>query len=600
MKFNSEHIYKPQRILYFIKPTEEEKNDFFLGIIPDVLAKYNGSFGTYSAPSLYILNSEAKSIEVIGIEYRPNDSRIKYPSDLQSIELKETFLVAALDTEDHVFDDNFLLESISYLKNKLKSKEFQHGIQIKQEPEIIQLSTINNINQLYIQAEATKGQEAFDFPKAHTDTEQQLIDKAYKDSITNYYNWNYIWPIIAGFGYKGIQDYCFVHFDVKDYKAINIVYGHGTGNAVLQRIVEHMKKQDWIYYSARCHNDNFAMMIKDMPQKELKEKLETFFSELSTLEEDPNYRIYYRCGVVPMRNTLLLGDRVADAGKQVQRMGNKSYETEVLFYTDKMHEELAWTSKIKAYLGTAIKNDEFLVYFQPKYDIENEHIHGAEALIRWKFHGRDLLPPARFIPVFENGGLISKLDDIVLHKVCQYLKKWESEKLPLYPISINLSRKRMGNPDLVNHLTAIVDSYGVDHNLIDFELTESAAYDNHNMMINIIENLKKNGFKISMDDFGTGYSTLSLLTTMPMDTIKIDKSFVDKIGNSDDNDKECTLIKNIIRMAKEMKFTCLTEGAESKSQIEKLKEFGCEIVQGFYYSKPLPSEEYEMILKNHK
>lgn len=600
MNFFKAHLYKPDRILYFIKPTLEEKNDFYLGILPDTLSKYDGVFGTYDSPGLFIIKQGDITCEVIGIEFRPNDNRITYPVDLEYIYLKGSFMISAMDTEDCTFDDGILQKSISHLKDSLKDISFPHNIKICQEAEIIQFYTSNNTNRLFIQAQALNGAESFEITPPTTEYEKQLSKLAYKDTITNYYNWNYLWPIIGGFGYKGIQDFSFAHFDVKDFKALNIVYGHEIGNAVLTRITEHMQKQDWIYYSCRCDNDNFAMMIKDMPEEELKAKLTQFFNELSVLKEDKHYHIYYRCGVVPMKNSLLLSDRVADAGKQVQRMGNKSYETEVLFYTDKMHDELEWTSKIKAYLETAIANNEFLVYLQPKFDIQTEEIQGAEALIRWKFHNKALLPPARFIPIFENGGLISKVDDIVLHKVCEYIARWEKAGYPLYPISINLSRKRMGNPRLVEHLTKIVDTYGIDHSLIDFELTESAAYDNQSIMINTIMGLKKNGFRISIDDFGTGYSTLSLLTSVPMDTIKIDKSFVDKIGTVDENDKECTLIKNIIRMAKEMKFTCLTEGAESKSQIEKLRKYGCEIVQGYYYSKPLPVEEYETILRKQK
>ncbi len=294
-----------------------------------------------------------------------------------------------------------------------------------------------------------------------------------------------------------------------------------------------------------------------------------------------------------MRNTLLLGDRVADAGKQVQRLGTKPYETEVLFYTEKMHDDLEWSIRTRLYFDTAIKKDEFLIYLQPKYDIGSEKLCGAEALIRWNYHGTQLLSPARFIPIFETGGLITKLDDIVLHKVCSCLKRWEKEGLPLYPISVNVSRKSMGVAGLSEHLTEIVDMYGVDHSLIDFELTESAAYDNQEYMISVIKNLKKNGFKISMDDFGTGYSSLSLLSLMPFDTIKIDKSFVDAIGINKECAKECVTIKHIITMSKDLEFECLAEGAERKEQVELLKKFGCDIIQGYYYSKPLPVEEYE-------
>lgn len=594
MDINCGRVYKPNRILYYILPTKEEKRDFFLGKIPEVLAAFDGAFGTYDYPGLFQLNDGEKQTEVLGIEFRPNDPRISYPKGLASVMLPQGFMISASFLNIDEFNDDIIRESIEQVQSMVDVVDFYRStLKPLPKPDIIQISTFNNQNRILIKTKDISAEELFKPITPVSESEKQLFDLAYRDALTGHYNWNYIWPIIAGYGMKGIQDFSFVHFDIKDFKAINIVYGHSVANYVLDRLVKHMNETDWIYFSARCDNDNFAMMIKDMPEEETRQKLLQFFDEISVLEEDKNYRIYYRCGVVPMRNTLLLGDRVADAGKQVQRLGNKLYETEVLFYTDSMHDTLDWSTKTRYYLDTAIKQDEFLVYLQPKYDIKAEKLHGAEALIRWKYHGRELLSPARFIPIFETGGLISKLDDIVLKKVCSHLKKWREQGLELYPISVNLSRKSMGNPDLVEHLTAIVDSYGIDHALIDFELTESAAYDNQDYMISVIRALKEKGFKISIDDFGTGYSSLSLLTAMPIDTIKIDKSFVDRIGKSESARKECAVLKHIIAMVKDLNFTCLAEGAEFREQVDLLREFGCEIVQGYYYSKPLPVQEYE-------
>ncbi len=292
---------------------------------------------------------------------------------------------------------------------------------------------------------------------------------------------------------------------------------------------------------------------------------------------------------------MLSGNRVADAAKMAQALCTIPNETEIIFYTDKMHDDLSWGNYIKAYVETAIAQDEFLVYLQPKFDINTEKIKGAEALIRWNYKNQEILPPSKFIPFFEKDGSIDKIDDIVLHKVCQALKKWKAEGKPLYPISVNISRNQLYNGNLINHLTEIVDSYDVDHRLIDFELTESATYDNKLHMINVLNGLRDREFQISMDDFGTGYSSLSLLTDMPLDTLKIDKSFVDYIGTNLESDKNVTVIKHIISLAKELNFICLAEGAEEKTQVEKLKELGCEVIQGYYYSKPIPLEEYEKL-----
>ena len=276
-----------------------------------------------------------------------------------------------------------------------------------------------------------------------------------------------------------------------------------------------------------------------------------------------------------------------------QALGQNHNKTEIIIYTDKMHDDISWGNYIKAYVETAITNDEFLVYLQPKFDIDKEVIKGAEALIRWNYKNKEFLSPGRFIPFFEKDGSIGKIDDIVLQKVCAALARWKKEGKPLYPVSVNLSRNRLYDRDLISHLTQIVDSYDVEHKLIDFELTESAGYDNTDHMIRILEELQAEGFKISMDDFGTGYSSLSLLTRMPLNTLKIDKSFVDNVSTDREREEDIIVIRHIISLAKELGFTCLAEGAESKNQVDRLKELGCEVIQGYYYSKPIAISEYE-------
>ncbi len=425
------------------------------------------------------------------------------------------------------------------------------------------------------------------FPK------EELYRLAFTDHITGNYTWSHLEAFLEVPGDRKINDYAFAHFDIKQFRVINEAYGHIAANKVLSNIVKAMNDADFVYASARCHNDNFAMILKDMPEPELKQKLQELFENNSALEEDPYYKVYYKCGVVPMRRAMLSGNRVADFAKMAQALCTNKKGTEIVFYTDKMHDDLSWGNYIKAYVETAIEQDEFVVYLQPKFDIKTEKIKGAEALIRWNYKNRELLSPYRFIPYFEKDGTIDKIDDLVLKKICKAMDSWKKEGKPLYPVSVNLSRSRMYDDNLIDKLTGIIDSYGVDHRLIDFELTESATYDNMERMLFVLRELRECGFKISMDDFGTGYSSLSLLTQMPIDTLKIDKSFVDTIAGDTERDEDIILLQHIITLAKELGFVCLAEGAESRAQIERLRDLGCEIIQGYYYSKPIPLVEYE-------
>ncbi len=589
-------LYKPQRKLYYIEAEDTALQAFYNGNVPQEIGCYENSFGTYDKPGVFFISALNKP--VIGIEYRIDDKRISYPEKLKSCGLGESFFYS-IEIENE-FEIN--LDSVHKLFEGIAKDDDAHRLYsdliIKQQSDVISIFSSESgkkIRILYegkISRSRTKYIIKDDFEKFE---KSALYNAAFFDPITNHNNWNHLVPFLEIPTDAGIQDYAFVHFDVKGFRVINEVYGHIAANKVLTNIVKAMDEIDFVYASARCHNDNFAMMIKDMPEEETIAKLEQFFENLSYLEEDPNYKIYYRCGFVPMKLAMLAGNRVADAGKMAQSMGNSLDKTDIVIYTDKMHEDILWGNYIKAYIDTAIKNDEFVVYLQPKFDIQTEKIKGAEALIRWNYKNKEFLSPARFIPFFEKDGNIGKIDDIVLKKVCECFAKWKNQGKPLYPISVNLSRSQLYDKNLIRHLVEIVDSFGTKHELIDFELTESATYDDMSYMIEVLENLRNKGFKISMDDFGTGYSSLSLLTQMPLDTLKIDKSFVDKVGTAaeTENEKDIAVLRHIISLAKELHFTCLAEGAEQKCQVEKLRSLGCEVIQGYYYSKPVPIEDYE-------
>ena len=585
-------LYKPKRILYYVDASEEDIQAFYKGVIPQSLEKYSNAFGTYDYPGIFFVQNLQK--EVIGIEFRGNDSRIEYPADLKSIELEPAFFYSVEIDDDVEIDFPFIKNLFEKIAKEDNAHRPYSDLCIEENPKVI--SVFHGYKKIRILHEwklyNDKAIHIMQDNYNHFEKEA-LYKAAFTDLITGNYNWNHLEAFLEVPGDKKIEDYAFAHFDIKQFRVLNEAYGHIAANKILSNIVKAMKEADFVYASARCHNDNFAMILKDMPEAELRQKLTDFFEKLSVLEEDPYYKIYYKCGVVPMQRAMLSGNRVADAAKMAQALCTNQNETEIIFYTDKMHDDLSWGNYIKAYVETAIEQDEFVVYLQPKFDIKTEKIKGSEALIRWNYKNKEFLPPYRFIPFFEKDGSIAEIDDIVLKKVCETMNRWKKEGKPLYPISVNLSRSRMYDERLIDKLVGIVDSYGVDHHLIDFELTESATYDNMEHMISVLQELRDRGFKISMDDFGTGYSSLSLLTQMPIDTLKIDKSFVDTIANDSERKEDIIVLQHIIGLAKELGFVCLAEGAESRPQIDRLRELGCEIIQGYYFSKPIPLTEYE-------
>ncbi len=588
-------VHRPERLVFYLPETTQEINQKVLaGDVPSSLEKYQYEYGTYDSVGIFYLPPDLKSKlgkdYLVGIEYRSNDKTLNLPKSLPCVLLDSCSLII----QDVIYDDqltNELLDEIVF--HAKKEKNARDGQYRYVEDGLVSVFVGKEKIRIMYEIELINATQKIksnykDYSK------EELYQKAYHEGITNYYNWTWMWERFTTYPLDGIKDYAFVHFDIKDFKMINELYNHQVANNLLIQIAQNIEKhKDWIYYGARCDNDNFSLMVHGLKEDELKEKLANFFEEISQLKEDPSYRIYYRCGVVSMFYSMNSGDIVADCAKIAQATGTEINCTEINFYTKEMHEKVLWGKHLKAYLNTAIKGDELLVYLQPKINIEAETIYGAEALIRWDYKHKGLMPPYRFIPYFEIDDSIIKIDEFVLHQVCKELKKWKEKGYALRPISVNLSRKHMEHPNLSEQLTKIVDSYGVEHSLIEFELTESAAYDNQKYMISVLHNLKNKGFMISMDDFGTGYSSFGLLKEMPLDTLKIDKSFVDLVAIEENPNKNKIILHHIISMAKEMGIHCIAEGAEKAEQINALKELGCKTVQGFFYSKPIPMEQFE-------
>ena len=589
-------LYKPYRRLYYSDATPEQIEAFRKGTPFDAVSKFENAFGTYDHVGVFYVKQLDRF--VIGIEFRVGDERVRYPDDLKYIELEGTFFYS-VEVDDGVPTDK---DAIREIFEKIAQDDDAHrsysDLSIKEETEVIGIFESERKERILyewkvdIDRAAAIINDDMDALKKKT-----LYRQSFFDPITKHYNWNHLQAFLEMPMDYGINDYAFVHFDIKEFRVINEVYGHIAANRVLCNIVKAMNEAEFVYASARCHNDNFAMMIEDMPEDEMIECLQDFFEKLSYFDGDPNYKIYYRVGVVPMQRTILNGNRVADAAKLAQSLGQNMNKTEITIFTDKMHDDISWGNYIKASMDNAVSNDEFMVYFQPKYDITGDSpvLKGIEALVRWNYRQEDILSPVKFVPFFERDGSIGKIDDIVLKKSCETLARWKREGKNLYTVSVNLSRSRFYFENLIDHLVSIVDSYHVDHHYIEFELTESATYEDMDHMMGILEELRDKGFQISMDDFGTGYSSLSLLTEMPLDTLKIDKSFVDKLGLEHEKKEDVVVISHIISLAKELGFTTLAEGAENAAQVRRLKELGCETIQGYYFSKPVQIEEFERL-----
>jgi len=419
---------------------------------------------------------------------------------------------------------------------------------------------------------------------------------AYHDPVTGYPNWNWMVNYISSYDSPGGYD--FVHFDVKSFKMINELYGHRAANNFLRKICDEMQKIPWKKCAVRCDNDRFAMITEPMKEEELRIRLLAFFAEISHLPNDKSYPIYFRCGVVQYGNMGQNKSIIADFAKMAQRLGIKQNSTEIHFYTEQMKRNVLRSETLKRELPNSIKNGELLVYLQPKYNAKNNTIYGAEALIRWNYHKENFLSPAEFVPLLEKNGAIEIIDRYVLNTVCKKLVEWKEKNLPLYPISVNLSRSQFNNVRMIEIIERIVSKYSFNRTLIEFELTESAAYNDQEYLLNTMMRIRGLGFNLSMDDFGTGFSSLSLLKDMPLTTLKIDKSFVDSIHHINESHRDNLVVQDIITMTQHLNIASLAEGVETEEQRNLLRSWGCNYIQGYYYSKPIPVFDYEALLQN--
>ena len=252
---------------------------------------------------------------------------------------------------------------------------------------------------------------------------------------------------------------------------------------------------------------------------------------------------------------------------------------------------------IQQLFPTALKEEEFRVFYQPKIDVNTGELIGAEALCRW-FHDGKIIPPMDFIPVLEQSTDICKLDFYMLDHVCADIRKWLDEGKEVVRISVNLSRKHMMDYDLLQHIIDIVNKNNVPHKYIEIELTETTTDVEFKDLKRVVRGLQKAGISTSVDDFGMGYSSLNLIKEIPWNVLKVDKSFLP--ADDDVDSTRSIMFKYVVAMAKELGLECIAEGVETQTQVEVLRDNRCELAQGFFFDKPLPISDFEQRLTEHK
>lgn len=389
-----------------------------------------------------------------------------------------------------------------------------------------------------------------------------------------------------------IEQYDAVYFNIHNFKYVNKVLPHLQADEVMKiyaGMVMRVLESDEI--AARLGGDNFVALVR----KENAEKFIKFISNVDITYQYEDEIKKFNFGATIGAGHL---DHMNNVGELMLRISvayqfARQHEgSGVVYYNDEIYKEIMQQKEVIAGFYQALKNREFVVYYQPKVCTRDKRLCGGEALVRWQSWDGKLIPPAQFIPILEKEGSICKLDFYVLDSVCEMLSRCRREGTPLTRISVNFSRRHMENKDLVQEIITTIDRYRVPHEFIEIELTESEDFRDYIVMARLINALKAEGISTSIDDFGTGYSSLNMLKMTSIDLLKIDKSFIPCEEDYADKRKDCIMFEGIARLAKELGFQMIAEGVETQQQYDYLTSVGCDMIQGFYFDKPLPEDVF--------
>lgn len=381
-------------------------------------------------------------------------------------------------------------------------------------------------------------------------------------------------------------EYDLICSDIERFKLVNDLFGKAQGDKLLCYIADIYKSNDMrgcVY--GRVSGDIFGLLI---PSSRMSEKVLKSFSD-KVAEYPLNITLALKSGICHVDDRTVpasvLCDRAALAADSIKGL----YDHCIAYYDDNMRSKMLHEQFIIDNMRTALAKGQFEVYLQPKYGMATEKVAGAEALVRWFHPEMGFMSPGEFIPVFESNGFITELDMFVLDKTCSYIREWIDNYGTYVPVSVNVSRVDIANPELPKILIDTITRYRLEPHHIHLEVTETAYTEDSQQIIGVVGLLKKMGFAIEMDDFGSGYSSLNMLSELPINILKLDMKLVQKdlLGGYN-----LSIVSFIISLAKWMNLLVVAEGVETEEQLSALRSMDCTYAQGFYYAKPMPEKDF--------
>lgn len=387
------------------------------------------------------------------------------------------------------------------------------------------------------------------------------------------------------------KNYAIILLDIERFKNINDIHGIAEGDEVLRYIACVLKETygDHNNY-ARLHSDMFVFYISYEKKGEIIKEIEKIRKKIST---NPfQYDIVTKFGIYLVDDRSIPVNLMCDRAMMAERTVKGNIMKFCAFYDEHYREEMLRAGQIEQDMERALTEHQYQMYLQPKYRLSDNTLCGAEVLCRWKHPEKGLIPPNDFIPLFEKNGFILKLDEYMWEEACKNIRRWLDEGHQVVPISVNISRYHIQHNNLEKALTNLLDKYNLTPDRLNLEITESLFLDNPEELNRVLERLQRMGFKLEVDDFGSGFSSLNLIRNISVDTIKIDKEFLDSEIASE---KGKIVVNHTIGMAKDLNLQVIAEGVETKAHVDFLRESHCDIAQGYFFAKPMPVEEFERI-----
>lgn len=390
------------------------------------------------------------------------------------------------------------------------------------------------------------------------------------------------------------QRWSMAFLNVDRFKVFNDLFGRSMGDKLLRNLAAKLTLLKGVVCAGRVGGDRFVLLCR-MEELDL--------SRFSRLGPELMYHLRLKyglhicCGIYEIDDLTLPVGEICDRAQIAQEMISGRSDQNVALYDEKLRRSMRWEQEVSSQMYEALEQGQFQVYLQPIFSLSSNAPVSAEALVRWIHPERGLIPPNRFIPVFERNGFITRMDQYVWEKVFQYLAEFKAAGYPALTISANMSRLDIYNTDVCSLLANMAKKYGISPSAFHIEVTESAYMDDSQQMLDLTKQLNEAGFAVLIDDFGSGYSSLNMLMNMTVSTLKLDMGFVRSVGS--DERTNC-VVNSIVRMAKWLEMGVVAEGVETQTHIDYLRSIGCDRVQGYYFSRPVPKDDFMRLIERYR